>query len=179
MLRVLCNAIVRKVRHCNRDSQKDTAPGIHFVKFQLPLLDTTISMGETFVHFDTYKTLFNLKPELHHRMLAQQWLTLQLFLLFEHPSWIMPFHSKAPTHEIILCRDFSTNLLFFFQSQRQLQLVCLLPVREVTSISSEIQDAYYNTAFFFQPTPNQSSAGKISNVLWFGLRSTEVHSQKM
>ena len=46
MLRVLCDAIVRKVQQrivfpfkekrlveqCNRDSQKDTAPGIHFVK---------------------------------------------------------------------------------------------------------------------------------------------------
>ena len=128
-----------------------------FVKFQLPFkgLDTTISIGETFAHcFDTYKTLFNLKPELHHRMFAHQGLPLQLFF-FLNLSWIMPFHSKAPTHEIILCRDFSTKLLFFFQSQRQLQLVCLLSVREVTSISSEIQDAYYNTAFFF-PTDTQS-----------------------
>ena len=32
VLRVLCNAIVRKVQQRNRDSQKDTAPGIHFVK---------------------------------------------------------------------------------------------------------------------------------------------------
>ena len=32
MLRVLCNAIVRKVQQRNQDSQKDTAPGIHFVK---------------------------------------------------------------------------------------------------------------------------------------------------
>jgi len=89
-----------------------------------------------------------LKPELHHRMFAHQWLPSQLFF-FLNLSWILPFHSKAPTHEIILCRDLSTKLLFFFQSQRQLQLVCLLSVREVTSISSEIQDAYYNTAIFF------------------------------
>ena len=32
VLRVLCNAIVHKVQQCNQDSQKDTAPGIHFVK---------------------------------------------------------------------------------------------------------------------------------------------------
>ena len=32
MLRVLCNAIVCKVQQRNRDSQKNTAPGIHFVK---------------------------------------------------------------------------------------------------------------------------------------------------
>ena len=32
VLRVLCNAIVLKVQQRNRDSQKDTAPGIHFVK---------------------------------------------------------------------------------------------------------------------------------------------------
>ena len=32
MLRQLCNAIVRKVQQRNRDSKKDTAPGIHFVK---------------------------------------------------------------------------------------------------------------------------------------------------
>ena len=32
VLRVLCNAIVRKVQQRNQDTQKDTAPGIHFVK---------------------------------------------------------------------------------------------------------------------------------------------------
>ena len=32
VLRVLCNAIVHKVQQRNQDSQKDTAPGIHFVK---------------------------------------------------------------------------------------------------------------------------------------------------
>ena len=32
MLRVLCNATVSKVQERNQDSQKDTAPGIHFVK---------------------------------------------------------------------------------------------------------------------------------------------------
>ena len=32
VLRVLCNAIVRKVQQYNQETQKDTAPGIHFVK---------------------------------------------------------------------------------------------------------------------------------------------------
>ena len=40
VLRVLCNAIVCKVQQRNQDSQKDTAPGIHFVK-------ATISSAKT------------------------------------------------------------------------------------------------------------------------------------
>ena len=45
MLRVLCNAIVRKVQQCNRDSQKDTALGIHFVKEKATA--STISSAKT------------------------------------------------------------------------------------------------------------------------------------
>jgi len=45
VLRVLCNAIVRKVQQRNRDSQKDTAPGIHFVKEKATA--STISSAKT------------------------------------------------------------------------------------------------------------------------------------
>ena len=45
MLRVLCNAIVRKVQQRNQDSQKDTAPGIHFVKEKATA--STISSAKT------------------------------------------------------------------------------------------------------------------------------------
>ena len=45
VLRVLCNAIVRKVQQCNQDSQKDTAPGIHFVKEKATA--STISLAKT------------------------------------------------------------------------------------------------------------------------------------
>ena len=45
MLRVLCNAIVHKVKQCNQDSQKDTAPGIHFVKEKATA--STISSAKT------------------------------------------------------------------------------------------------------------------------------------
>ena len=44
MLRVLCNAIVRKVQQRNQDSQKDSAPGIHFVKEKATA--TTISSAK-------------------------------------------------------------------------------------------------------------------------------------
>ena len=45
VLRVLCNAIVRKVQQRNQDSQKDTAPGIHFVKEKATA--STISSAKT------------------------------------------------------------------------------------------------------------------------------------
>ena len=45
MLRVLCNAIVRKVLQRNQDNQKDVAPGIHFVKEKATA--TTISSAKT------------------------------------------------------------------------------------------------------------------------------------
>ena len=45
VLGVLCNAIVRKVQQHNQDSQKDTAPGIHFVKEKATA--TTISSAKT------------------------------------------------------------------------------------------------------------------------------------
>ena len=38
-------SIVRKVQQCNRDSQKDTAPGIHFVKEKATA--STISSAKT------------------------------------------------------------------------------------------------------------------------------------
>ena len=46
VLRVLCNAIVRKVQQRNQDSQKDTAPGIHFVKNR-PLLQQSVQLKHT------------------------------------------------------------------------------------------------------------------------------------
>ena len=55
VLGVLCNAIVRKVQQHNQDSQKDTAPGIHFVKEKATA--STTSLAKTHTHTHTHKRL--------------------------------------------------------------------------------------------------------------------------
>ena len=48
MLRVLCSAIVRKVHQRNQASQKDSAPGIHFVKEKATCSAKTHNKKKTF-----------------------------------------------------------------------------------------------------------------------------------
>ena len=52
----LCNAKVRKVQQRNQDSQKDTAPGIHFLKEKAT--DSTIMTAVQQKHTTTKKTFY-------------------------------------------------------------------------------------------------------------------------
>ena len=144
----------------------------YFEKFQLPFkgLDTTISIGETFAHcFHTCKTFFNSKPELHHRMLAHQWLPLQLFFYLNTQAESCHFTQKLQIMKLFNAgissrfyfssfKLFDNEWIYFqliWKAIRQLPLVCLLSVRKVSSISSEFHMMQITTLQFFRWAPNQ------------------------